>query len=276
MSENSTVISPTMLGVSSGVAGMGLGYVIAPRKYPIERLLTRRDDTFEKTFSPEAMADATIEEKKSLKNIKVAVEEYRRSGDSLLKSEVTPAAEEWKRMVDGVWVYKNVKDNLKAKKKFLKNAVKSSDYYGLRANLKNAQTNALANPNDTAVNTQLKNASAKFSEAQKALENPIREYKKAFHAYKSAKENAIANLPDKGKAISMQFEKFTAAVTKRADVMYKKLAELTKREGIAKDYKNIEKYIPKARTHSAIMGGIIAGLVGILAGVFYSNKEANV
>lgn len=52
MSENSTVISPTMLGVSSGVAGMGLGYVIAPRKYPIERLLTRSDDTFEKTFSP--------------------------------------------------------------------------------------------------------------------------------------------------------------------------------------------------------------------------------
>lgn len=273
MSNGTTTVSPALFGASSAVVGLGAGYIFAPRKYSLKRLLTKDSDTFERTFSKEVMKDASSSEKASLNHLKTASDEYRTSGREILNEEIKPNVIQWKAMRDNVAVGAEFSSDLNAKKLDLQNAMKKNAFIDLRNSLKNLQEKASANPNDTVINQELKEASRKFSEAQKAMEIPINEYKKSLTSFKNARENAIKDIPDKGKSIAEQFSKVEAALKKRTNHMYKKLAEIASKDGIKNDYKAVKKFIPKARTYSAIMGGIILGIIGVLAGVFISNLQ---
>ena len=251
MGENSITISPSITGAGSAVLGLGAGYVLAPQKYSLDRLLMQDDDSFEKHFSSSVMKRSTEGERKSLKSLNDAAHIYRSSGNKILKEDIIPNAKLWHDMVSQVNVNdKFVSEVAIAKKRYLK-AI-----------------------NDTKFMELLKAASRNFADAQLAIENPLRLYKNARASFRAAREEAILALPDKGKAISAQWDKVRRAISNRANVMYEKLASLSKNEHLNKDYSLIKKYIPKSRTYSALMGGILSGILGVIAGVYALNKSS--
>ena len=272
MGENSVTISPSITGAGSAVLGLGAGYILAPEKYTLDRLLMQDNDSFERHFSSSVMQNSTEGEKKSLQNLNDAALIYRSSGDEILKEKIIPNAKLWREMVEKV----NVEDKFVsevnfAKQKYLK-ALEDTDFMNLKKALEDAQEQLCKKPNDTKAHLELKAASRNFANAQLAVDHPLSLYKKARVAFRNARDEAIQGLPDKGRAISAQWDKVRRAISDRANIMYEKLASLSKNEALNNDYRLIKKYIPKSRTYSSLMGGILAGILGLIAGVYSLNK----
>ncbi len=272
MGENSVTISPSVTGIGSGVLGLGAGYILAPQKYSLERLLMQDDDSFSRNFSDTVMKKATDGEKKSLTNLHDAAHSYHTSGDVILKEKIVPNAKLWHEMVAKVNVEDKFVSEVKRTKKNYLQALKDTNYKQLKQNLEEAQELVLNKPNDVKAHLQLKAASREFADAQLAIERSQMLYRNARNAFRGARDEAIMELPDKGRAISAQWAKVRRAISDRANVMYEKLASLSKNENLNKDYNLIKKYIPKARTYSALMGGVLAGIAGVIAGVYSLNK----
>lgn len=270
--DNTVKISPSIAGAASAVLGLGAGYTFAPRKYNLERLLMQNKDSFESTFSPEVMRGASRSEIEALDNIKSASKTYFSSGDKILKEQIAPNAKKWRAMVSKIVVDDSAVKEVELQKKAYNKAVDETKYYELKSAMKLAREKASASPADVTLNLEMKDAARKFADAQLALEAPAGRYKKAIESFRAARDEAMLKLPDKGRAISAQWDKVRRAMTERANVMYEKLATLSKSEALKNDYSIIKKFIPKARTASALSGGIIAGLSGVVAGVYSVHK----
>lgn len=273
MSTNTVSVSPCGVGAISSGLGLGAGYILAPRKYSLERLLMQNDKTYDRIFSQTAMKNATSEEKKSVENLRQASKTYRDSGIAITKEKIAPEAKTWHDLVKQVNVDDSFVSEVTAKKAQYQQALKDVHYKELKDSLEHAYKKVAENPKDTNAYLELKSAAREFAEAELAVKEPLNQYKNARTAFRSARENAILNLPDKGRAISEQWEKVTRAISDRANLMYKKLATLTSNEGLKNDYSIVKKYIPKSRTYSSLMGGIIAGISGVIAGVYALNKS---
>lgn len=270
--DNTVKISPSIAGAASAVLGLGAGYTLAPRKYNLERLLMQDNDSFERTFSSEVMRGASHAEIEALDNIKTASKSYFASGDKIMKEQITPNAKKWYSMISEVEVDNSVVNEVERHKKIYMKAIDDTNYHELKSALKSAREKASAAPKDLTLNIELKDAARKFADAQLTLEAPASKYRQARDSFRAARDEAILKLPDKGRAISAQWDKVRRAMTERANVMYEKLATLSKSEALKNDYSIIKKYIPKARTASALSGGIIAGIAGVVAGVYSIHK----
>lgn len=270
--DNAVKVSPSVAGAVSAVMGLGAGYTCAPRKYNLERLLMQNKDSFEKTFSQEVMNGASRSELEALENIKAASRDYFSAGNALLKEEVAPNAKKWYSMVSKVKVDDSVIKDVELQKKDYNKAVKDVNYHELKSRLKLSREKVASAPDDVNLNLELKAAERKFADAQLALDVPASKYKRARETFLAARDKAILELPDKGRAISAQWDKVRRAMTDRANVMYEKLATLSTSDALKKDYSIIKKYIPKARTASALSGGILAGIVGVIGGVYSVHK----
>lgn len=270
--DNAVKVSPSVAGAVSAVMGLGAGYTCAPRKYNLERLLMQNKDSFEKTFSQEVMNGASRSELEALENIKAASRDYFSAGNALLKEEVAPNAKKWYSMVSKVKVEDSVIKDVELQKKDYNKAVKDVNYHELKSRLKLSREKVASAPDDVNLNLELKAAERKFADAQLALDVPASKYKRARETFRAARDKAILELPDKGRAISAQWDKVRRAMTDRANVMYEKLATLSTSDALKKDYSIIKKYIPKARTASALSGGILAGIVGVIGGVYSVHK----
>ena len=273
--ENAVNISPSISGAASALVGLGAGYAVAPRKYSLERLLMQNEDSFERTFSKETMTNASVAEKEALENLKTASKMYFSSGQKILKDEISPNAKKWYEMISEIHVNKNLVDDVKIKRNLYLKSLEDNKYYELKNNLKIAQEKALANPKDVNLNLELKDAARKFADVQLAVEPSAKQYRMAREAFRNARDEAMLTLPDKGKAISVQWDKVRRAMSDRANLMYEKLSVLSKSNDLGKDYNLVRKYIPKARTASALTGGILSGIAGILVGVYSVNKLRN-
>lgn len=273
MGTDSVTISPAAAGAGSAVLGIGAGYVFAPHKYSLERLLMQDDSSFARNFSDEKMKHATVKEKASVVNLNKAAKVYMDSGDKILREEVKPNAKLWNEMVKKVNVDDKFIKEVQIRKEAYLDAIQSTKYRELRKNLQIAQENVMKNPKDMKYNLELKAAAQDFAKAQIAMEPSTKQYREARMSFRSAREGAVLKLPDKGRKISAQWEKVRRAMSDRANLMYEKLATLTKDKNLNNDYSLIKKYIPKARTSAALLGGIIAGTVGVIAGVYAFNKS---
>lgn len=273
MGTDSVTISPAAAGAGSAVLGIGAGYVFAPHKYSLERLLMQDDSSFARNFSDEKMKHATVKEKASVVNLNKAAKVYMDSGDKILREEVKPNAKLWNEMVKKVNVDDKFIKEVQIRKEAYLDAIQSTKYRELRKNLQIAQENVMKNPKDMKYNLELKAAAQDFAKAQIAMEPSTKQYREARMSFRSAREGAVLKLPDKGRKISAQWEKVRRAMSDRANLMYEKLATLTKDKNLNNDYSLIKKYIPKARTSAALLGGILAGTVGVIAGVYAFNKS---
>lgn len=273
MGTDSVTISPASAGAGSAVLGIGAGYVFAPHKYSLERLLMQDDSSFARNFSDEKMKHATVKEKASVVNLNKAAKVYMDSGDRILREEVKPNAKLWNEMVKKVNVDDKFIKEVQIRKDAYLDAIQSTKYRELRKKLQIAQENVTKNPKDMKYNLELKAAAQDFAKAQIAMEQSTKQYREARMSFRSAREGAVLKLPDKGRKISAQWEKVRRAMSDRANLMYEKLATLTKDKNLNNDYSVIKKYIPKARTSAALLGGILAGTAGVIAGVYAFNKS---
>ncbi len=272
MGSNTISVSPCGVGAVSSGLGLGAGYILAPRKFALERLIMQDDKTFDKIFSQNAMRTATKEESNAVEALRGAAKSYRNSGKQITKEEIRPAASLWHEMVRKVSVEDKFVADVSRTKVRYQQALKDTNYMELKNKLDLAHRNLLQNPKDTNLYLEMKAAAKDFADAQLAVDKPLKAYKKARSSFRAAREEAILNLPDKGKAISEQWNKVMRAVSTRANIMYEKLATLRVQENLKKDYSTVKKYIPKSRTYSSIMGGILAGIGGVLVGVYSLNK----
>ena len=76
MSESVPSVSSAEVGFASGILGAGVGYILAPRKYNLEQLLTQPHDTFEKSVSKTALAKMDDKAKKAYNLITDARNKY--------------------------------------------------------------------------------------------------------------------------------------------------------------------------------------------------------
>ena len=234
--ENAVNISPSISGAASALVGLGAGYAVAPRKYSLERLLMQNEDSFERTFSKETMTNASVAEKEALENLKTASKIYFSSGQKILKDEISPNAKKWYEMISEIPVNKNLVDDVKIKRNLYLKSLEDNKYYELKNNLKVAQEKALANPKDVNLNLELKDAARKFADVQLAVEPSAKQYRMAREAFRNARDEAMLTLPDKGKAISVQWDKVRRAMSDRANLMYENLSVLSKSNDLGKDY----------------------------------------
>ncbi len=272
MGTNTISVSPCGVGAISSGLGLGAGYVLAPRKFTLERLLMQDEKTYDNIFSPKVMEKATKEEINAVDSLKAAAKSYRDSGKKITKEEIRPVASMWHEMVSKVNVEDKFVSDVSRTKARYQQALKDANYMELKNKLDLAHSNLLQNPKDTNLYLEMKAAAKDFADAQLAVDKPLKAYKKARSSFRAAREEAILNLPDKGKAISEQWNKVMRAVSTRANIMYEKLATLRVQENLKKDYSTVKKYIPKSRTYSSLMGGILAGIGGVLVGVYSINK----
>ena len=135
MGENSVTISPSVTGIGSGVLGLGAGYILAPQKYSLERVLMQDDDSFSRNFSDTVMKKATDGEKKSLTNLHDAAHSYHTSGDVILKEKIVPNAKLWHEMVAKVNVEDKFVSEVERTKKNYLQALKDTNYKQLKQNL---------------------------------------------------------------------------------------------------------------------------------------------
>lgn len=273
MGTDSVTISPVVAGAGSAGLGIGAGYVFAPHKYSLERLLMQDDSSFARNFSDEKMKHATVKEKASVVNLNKAAKVYMDSGDKILREEVKPNAKLWNEMVKEVNVDDKFIKEVRIRKEAYLDAIQSTKYRELRKNLQIAQENVMKNPKDTKYYLELKAAAQDFAKAQIAMEQSTKQYREARMSFRSAREGAVLKLPDKGRKISAQWEKVRRAMSDRANLMYEKLATLAKDKNLNNDYSVIKKYIPKARTSAVLLGGILAGTAGVIASVYAFNKR---
>ena len=87
MGTNTISVSPCGVGAISSGLGLGAGYVLAPRKFTLERLLMQDEKTYDNIFSPKVMEKATKEEINAVDSLKAAAKSYRDSGKKITKEE---------------------------------------------------------------------------------------------------------------------------------------------------------------------------------------------
>ena len=175
MGTDSVTISPASAGAGSAVLGIGAGYVFAPHKYSLERLLMQDDSSFARNFSDEKMKHATVKEKASVVNLNKAAKVYMDSGDRILREEVKPNAKLWNEMVKKVNVDDKFIKEVQIRKDAYLDAIQSTKYRELRKKLQIAQENVTKNPKDMKYNLELKAAAQDFAKAQIAMEHSTKQ-----------------------------------------------------------------------------------------------------
>lgn len=87
MSKGVPAVTGGEIALASGLLGAGVGYVLAPKRYNLEDLLTVKSDVFEKAVIKKYLANGTEKDKQAYNLIKSSREEVKTKGLSeLLKS----------------------------------------------------------------------------------------------------------------------------------------------------------------------------------------------
>ncbi len=124
MNENSLSINPATAMAAGGAAGLCGGYIFAPRKYSLKRLLVQQPDTFEKLF-PQNLTDTMIRrEVSALDAIKKASAEFHASGAADQKT-VRKAAKNWRRKYTALKISPELLTNAAVKKDAIREAVET-------------------------------------------------------------------------------------------------------------------------------------------------------
>ena len=70
MSKGVPAVNSGEIGLASGLLGAGVGYVLAPKSYNLEDLLTAKPDVFEKAVNTKYLANGTQKDKEAYNLIK--------------------------------------------------------------------------------------------------------------------------------------------------------------------------------------------------------------
>lgn len=106
MSESVPSVSSAEVGLASGILGTGVGYVLAPRRYNLEQLLTQTPDVFEKSILKNKIPAHEEAPKKAYQQIMEARQSYM---DAVSKNTGEAKLIELTRATSLESAYKNIK-----------------------------------------------------------------------------------------------------------------------------------------------------------------------
>ncbi len=273
MSENSLLISPAIEPFAGGVIGLGLGYTMAPRKYSLNRMLILQQKKLSKIYTDSVVKQMNPKERKALDAIMKARDEYK-SAKLSNGAEIKQAAQTWYSKFKKVEVPENIMENFNKTRKSLQEAVKQENYVTLNKQYREAKAALKKAPEDEALKKALTVANEALAAAKVRLAAKVEHYSNAVKNLYNERLYNIKSHPTKWIDVKEAYNKLLIALAKRRTFASNKLFELTNDKSLIKSYNTIKDFLPKARTKSALTGGLILGGITTLLAARFSPSPA--
>ncbi len=271
MIESSLSVGPAIEPFAGGVIGLGVGYSLASRKYSLKRLLILKDDVFNKIYPDTLIKNMSEKEAAAIENIKSARKDYRYAKNQCTE-DVYRTAGQWRKEFNKVEVPQEMLNQCEQNRTNLKDAIKSTDYVTLSKNYRSAKQALKQSPENEALKCTLNEANKNLSKAHAMISSKIELYKNSVKDISNERLHNIKNNPAKWVDAKDAYHEFLAALAKRRTIYSNKLFELSNNEMLKKSYDTVKDFLPRARTRSAITGGIALASVTALVTAYVNSS----
>lgn len=275
MAQSSLTISPAAKTVATGAAvGMCAGFIGAPEKYSLKRLLVQDSDSFERIFSAPVTKKMNALERNAVGEIKKASSAYLSSGGSTHQN-VRETAVEWARKFKSIPIDETLAQNLQNKKNYLEKVAEDNNFAAIRNQFTKATELLEADKDNSAMREYLAKVKQQYKIAKENLKQPIADYQKVV---KQAYEQRVQNMklmPGRGIEIKQAYEKMKNALAEERTVKTNKLYEMINQADLKKNYKSVSKFLPKARARAAANGALILGTLTAFGIIFFNPSPRN-
>lgn len=258
MSENSLSVNPVIEPFAGAVAGLGLGYVMAPRKYSLKRLILLNQDRFDKIYSNDVVKQMNKKEKEALDKLMIARNDYRKSKlDNI--DDVRVAAKNWYSEYKKVDVPQEVYDTYVRTRADVKKAVQESNYIELNKEYRAAKAAVKEAPNNEILKKVLSVKNEALAAAKTSIGAKLEHYTNAVKNLYDERLYNIKSNPTKWVKVKEAYNKFIITLAQRRTISSTKLFDLSNDKSLLKSYNTIKEFLPSARTKSALTGAAILG-----------------
>lgn len=258
MSENSLSVNPVIEPFAGAVAGLGLGYVMAPRKYSLKRLILLKQDRFDKIYSNDVVKQMNQKEKQALDNIMVARKDYRQSKLDNIE-DVRAAAKNWYSEYKKVDVPQEVYDTYVRTRADVKNAVREANYIELNKEYRAAKAAVKNSPNNEILKQVLSVKNEALAAAKTSIGAKLEHYTNAVKNLYDERLYNIKSNPTKWVKVKEAYNNFIITLAQRRTISSTKLFDLSNDKSLLKSYNAIKEFLPRSRTKSALTGAAILG-----------------
>jgi hypothetical protein len=264
MSERSLSVSSVVEPCAAGFIGLGLGYSVAPRKYSLKRLLLLKEDRFDKIYTQDLQTNLSPREQNALQELRQARQTYRASRKTYA-DKVKSTAVNWMEKFKQVDVPESLTEAYKTNRENLKVAIAETNYVELNKNYRAAKKALAKSPDDENLKAALTEANTELARGKALIGSKIELYKDSVANIRNERLAKIKNQPVKYTDVKEAYHEFLGALAKRRTAVSNKLFELINDKKLVKDYEILRQFLPKARTKSALSGGLImAGITTLI------------
>lgn len=260
MSERSLSVSPVIEPCAGGVIGLGIGYSLAPRKYSLKRLITLNKDTFEKIYSEDLRNTLNVREQIALQGLTDARENYRLSKLSV-QDKIKEAAIKWVKKFKNVEVSENLKTFNQTSRESLQKAIEETDYISLTKAYRSAKAALKETPENEQLKESLREANINLSRARAIVGSKIELYKDSVKQITNERLAKVKNEPLNYYDVREAYHNFLDKLALRRTAASNKLFELVNNKNLIRNYETLKDYLPRARSKSAITGGMLVACV---------------
>ncbi len=272
MQDSSLTINSAVKSIATGGAiGMCVGCLAAPEKYSLKKLLVQTPDSFTSILPHYVTKKMNAVEKNSLEQIKKAAADYLNSGKAEQKP-VKAAAISWAKKFNAIPIDETLAQNVINKKNYLKKVAENNNFVAIRMQLKQARELVLDDLDNKFMQEYFERVKEQFNIAKQNLKKPIEEYRNIVKEAREQRLKNMKNLPNGGIDVKLAYENLQKAVAAKRTKSANKLYELTSDSSLKTNYKNISRFLPKARSRAALQGALLLSTLTAI-GVFFFNPS---
>lgn len=267
MKDSSLSINPAVSTIATGAAiGMCTGFVSAPDKYPLKKLLTMDSDTFTSLFPQKKMNILQLD---AMQKIQKATEEYLASGKTE-KDAVKNAARNWRAKFKAIPIDETLAQNIINKKNYLQKVAEDNNFVLIRKYYTQTRELLLQDLDNQFMREYFHKIEEQYKIAKNNLKNPIKEYRALINQAYDERVRRLKEMPNRGIEIKTAFEDLKKVLAKKRTISANKLYEITNRPELKKAYKTISGFLPKARTRAAINGALLLSTLTAFGIIFFN------
>jgi len=263
MSESSLSVNPIVEPFAGGVIGLGLGYSMAPRKYPLKRLLIMNQKKLSEIYTEDVVHQMSPKEKKALDAILAARDEYV-SARQQNRDEIKATARTWQQKFRSIEIPQSLQNNYEETKRILRESIQKENYITLKKQYSEAKKAAAVAPENTLLQDALMSANEALAKVRVRLAGKIENYRNTVTNIHNERLYEMKANPNKWLEVKEANQKFLTALARQRTILSNRLFELSNNKNLLKSYNTIKEYLPKARTKAALTGGLIMGCITAL------------
>lgn len=267
MNKSTLSVNPAVSTIATGAAiGMCTGFLSAPDKYPLKKLLTMDSDTFTSLFPQKKMNILQLD---ALDKIKKASAEYLTSGKSE-KEDVKKAAINWHKKFKAIPIDDTLAQNIINKKNYLQKVAEDNNFVLIRKYYTQTRELLLQDLDNQFMRDYFHKIEKQYKIATNNLKNPIKEYRDLINKAYNERVSRLKEMPNRGIEVKTAFEELKKVLAKKRTISANKLYEITNRQELKKAYKTISGFLPKARTRAAVNGALLLSTLTAFGIIFFN------